>query len=452
MIAGVRTADGRGLAGCARRPLRSGDTARPAIAGNTTLGVIATNATLSKAQATKVAQMAQDGFGADDRPAHTPGDGDTIFALATGERSGEANVSRIGAAAADVMSQAILRASSRPRSAGYPPHAICRAGEDSGLFRRSIRTSRARPNTVVVCELRQGRPRRAALVILLGSTARVPVARTMLPCAPRRLWHVVNLTVPPADVVPAADLSDGIAALRPESSRSTTISIVFRSIADVVMCATRQRPRPANDIWTPGERARSSRTIRTNNRRDVRADGADAVGRGWYFGVCYVLPVPSRSPACTDRFSVRRRHAAVFRRGRASRLVHAEDAGASRKHDASRGWGPPYHRHRGPRSRHRMQGVTTVGSDDSAATIGFRRAYSGHGGRGILMIGGEHRQNPADQMDHGKLVLAWGGARVVSAAACASGRAAIGRSLSLVVPLVDDAAVAFPIVSFAWHF
>ena len=120
VIAGVRTADGRGLAD-ARRLLRSGETTRPAIGGNTTLGVIATNATLSKAQATKVAQMAQDGFARTIVPAHTPGDGDTIFALATGERSGEANVSRIGAAAADVMSQAILRAVQQAEGLpGYP--------------------------------------------------------------------------------------------------------------------------------------------------------------------------------------------------------------------------------------------------------------------------------------------------------------------------------------------
>jgi L-aminopeptidase/D-esterase-like protein len=109
VVAGVRTPDGRGLAD-ARRLLRSGEAGRPAIAGNTTLGVVATNATLTKAQATKIAQMAQDGFARTIVPAHTPGDGDTIFALGTGERTGEPNVSRIGAAAADVMSQAILRA------------------------------------------------------------------------------------------------------------------------------------------------------------------------------------------------------------------------------------------------------------------------------------------------------------------------------------------------------
>ena len=120
VIAGVRTADGKGLAD-ARLLLRAGATFTARPGENTTLGVIATNATLSKAQATKVAQMAQDGFARTIVPAHTPGDGDTIFALATGERSGEANVSRIGAAAAEVMSQAILRAIRQAEGiAGYP--------------------------------------------------------------------------------------------------------------------------------------------------------------------------------------------------------------------------------------------------------------------------------------------------------------------------------------------
>jgi L-aminopeptidase/D-esterase-like protein len=47
---------------------------------NTTIGVVATNARLSKVQATKIAQMAHDGFARAIAPAHTPVDGDTIFA------------------------------------------------------------------------------------------------------------------------------------------------------------------------------------------------------------------------------------------------------------------------------------------------------------------------------------------------------------------------------------
>ena len=43
-------------------------------------------------------------------PAHTMGDGDTVFALATGTLEGQENVTLIGALAADVMAEAILRA------------------------------------------------------------------------------------------------------------------------------------------------------------------------------------------------------------------------------------------------------------------------------------------------------------------------------------------------------
>ncbi len=77
---------------------------------NTTIGVVATNATLTKAEATKIAQMAQDGLARAIYPAHTPGDGDAIFSLATGSFSGDVSVSRIGALGADVMAEAILRA------------------------------------------------------------------------------------------------------------------------------------------------------------------------------------------------------------------------------------------------------------------------------------------------------------------------------------------------------
>ena len=65
---------------------------------------------MTKAQVTKVAQMAQDGLARAIYPAHTAGDGDTVFSLATGRWDGEANVTLIGALAADVMAEAILRA------------------------------------------------------------------------------------------------------------------------------------------------------------------------------------------------------------------------------------------------------------------------------------------------------------------------------------------------------
>ncbi|PKP55062.1 peptidase S58, partial [Candidatus Atribacteria bacterium HGW-Atribacteria-1] len=75
---------------------------------NTTIGVVATNATLTKAGATKVAMMAQDGYARTISPAHTMFDGDTIFCMATGEV--EAGVNVVGAIAAEIMARAIVKA------------------------------------------------------------------------------------------------------------------------------------------------------------------------------------------------------------------------------------------------------------------------------------------------------------------------------------------------------
>jgi L-aminopeptidase/D-esterase-like protein len=86
---------------------------------NTVIGVVATNAKLTKGQATKVAQMAQDGFARTIRPAHSMLDGDVIFALSTGTKN--ANVSTVGAFAAEVMAEAIIRAVKIAKSAGGLP-------------------------------------------------------------------------------------------------------------------------------------------------------------------------------------------------------------------------------------------------------------------------------------------------------------------------------------------
>jgi L-aminopeptidase/D-esterase-like protein len=75
---------------------------------NTVIGVMATNARLTKEQANKVAQMAQDGIARAVRPAHTLFDGDTLFALSTGSKRADVNL--IGAYAAEVVAQAVVRA------------------------------------------------------------------------------------------------------------------------------------------------------------------------------------------------------------------------------------------------------------------------------------------------------------------------------------------------------
>ena len=58
---------------------------RPWLGPNTILGVVATNATLSKERAQLLAQAGSEGVSLAVTPAHTMWDGDTVFAIATGE-------------------------------------------------------------------------------------------------------------------------------------------------------------------------------------------------------------------------------------------------------------------------------------------------------------------------------------------------------------------------------
>jgi L-aminopeptidase/D-esterase-like protein len=91
-------------------------------AQNTTLAVVATDARLTKAEATKLAQMAQDGLARTIKPVHTPFDGDTVFALATGHRPAPA-LPILGAVAADVVARAIERSVLTATSLGGLPAA-----------------------------------------------------------------------------------------------------------------------------------------------------------------------------------------------------------------------------------------------------------------------------------------------------------------------------------------
>ena len=112
--------------------LRSGTTldwmknsqAQSAVQSNTVIGAIATNARLTKAQATRMAAMADDGLARALYPSHTLGDGDTVFALATGSWTGTADVSVVGSLAADAMSEAIVRAAVMARRSASIPAAV----------------------------------------------------------------------------------------------------------------------------------------------------------------------------------------------------------------------------------------------------------------------------------------------------------------------------------------
>ena len=87
--------------------------------GNTVIGAVATNARLDKEGATMLARMAMNGLARTIRPANTMLDGDTLFALATGRRKADVNI--VGAYAAEVVAEAILRAVQKAQGiAGIP--------------------------------------------------------------------------------------------------------------------------------------------------------------------------------------------------------------------------------------------------------------------------------------------------------------------------------------------
>lgn len=101
---------------CEAGMIEQHETISNAFAGNTTIGIIVTNVAMTKAQATKVASMAHDGYARTMRPAHTMFDGDTIFALSVGKVTVDINV--VGLLAARVMEQAILCAVQKATSLG----------------------------------------------------------------------------------------------------------------------------------------------------------------------------------------------------------------------------------------------------------------------------------------------------------------------------------------------
>ncbi len=94
---------------------------------STTLVVVATNAAFDKSGMTKIAQMSHDGLARAIEPAHTPYDGDTVFALSTGSLE-DASLTRVGALAARVTARAIVRGVQAARSLLHYPAACDYSG------------------------------------------------------------------------------------------------------------------------------------------------------------------------------------------------------------------------------------------------------------------------------------------------------------------------------------
>lgn len=116
-IAGMRDATG----GLARTldVLLGGSASMPLERANTTISCVVTNARLTKAQATKVAQMAADAYAHAISPTHTTNDGDTVFVMATG--AVEAPVDVVGSLATRALGRAIADGARQAATAyGYP--------------------------------------------------------------------------------------------------------------------------------------------------------------------------------------------------------------------------------------------------------------------------------------------------------------------------------------------
>jgi L-aminopeptidase/D-esterase-like protein len=117
IVAGARAADGSGFARTVdvlRRDLQERpQAARPLddqALRATTLVVVGTNAALTKTQLTKLAMMANTGAARAINPYHTQGDGDQVLAVSTGASTRDVSLTALGAIAAEVVADAIVRA------------------------------------------------------------------------------------------------------------------------------------------------------------------------------------------------------------------------------------------------------------------------------------------------------------------------------------------------------
>ena len=124
-VAGLLTEDKTALRSTSEHMKGSLEVVENRFVGNTTLAVVVTNAAFQKAQLCKIAGMAQDGYARSIRPVHTSADGDSIYAVSVGNVAADQDV--IGILAAEVVSEAILRAAEKAESAyGYPSAAELR--------------------------------------------------------------------------------------------------------------------------------------------------------------------------------------------------------------------------------------------------------------------------------------------------------------------------------------
>lgn len=118
-IAGLMNEDNTGFMSTVDVMAQATKRIRNRFVENTTLAVVATNAEFDKTQLTKIAGMAHDGYARSIKPVHTSADGDSIYAVSLGDVKADQDL--VGTLAAEVVSEAIIRAVTSAESAyGIP--------------------------------------------------------------------------------------------------------------------------------------------------------------------------------------------------------------------------------------------------------------------------------------------------------------------------------------------
>lgn len=118
-IAGMLNEEKDGLRSTAEYMRQSYAVVDNKFTGNTTICVVFTNARFEKAQLCKIAGMAHDGYARSINPVHTSADGDSIYAVSIGDIAADQDM--VGTMAAEVVSEAIIRAVENAESAyGFP--------------------------------------------------------------------------------------------------------------------------------------------------------------------------------------------------------------------------------------------------------------------------------------------------------------------------------------------
>jgi L-aminopeptidase/D-esterase-like protein len=108
VVAGSRQVDGRTPRRITQALVRGLMPPSLLAGANTTIGIVATDAALDKAQCGRLATASHDGLARCIDPVHTPTDGDTMFALATGGNARTLPLGVLGALAAEVTQRAVL--------------------------------------------------------------------------------------------------------------------------------------------------------------------------------------------------------------------------------------------------------------------------------------------------------------------------------------------------------